>query len=575
MAMGSLRHWGAPLVAIATLSCCTVSKPVAETAADASNAIRPALQSINSTAMLDHIKVLASDEFEGRAPGTRGEALTVDYLVAQFKGLGLQPGNPDGTYTQRVPLVGYTSLPAATIDRRGQKTGLRYPGDFVAWSPHREPEVSIENSDLVFVGYGVIAPEYGWDDYKGMDLTGKTLVMLINDPPIPDPNDPSGLDDKMFKGNAMTYYGRWTYKYEMAAKLGAAAAFIVHETKPAAYPYSVVVNSWARENFAIKASGHNPNFPLVPAWIHLDRARQLFAAGGYDFDALKKAALRKDFRPIPLGTKINLRVHNTWREVESHNVLAKIEDTDPALKNEYVIYTAHWDHFGRDEKLPGTKHDQIYHGALDNASGIATLLELARSFTKLAVPPKRSILFIATTAEEQGLLGAAYYVKNPLYPLSRTLADINIDGINPWGRTRDVEILGDGNSTLDDMVASLAAKQGRVARAESRPELGLFYRADHFEFAKQGVPVVYMKSRTQYIGKPGDYAKQKVDEYIVHDYHQVTDTVREDWDLSGAVEDTQLLLELGYRIAQADTYPQWKAGSEFKAKRDATLGADR
>jgi Zn-dependent M28 family amino/carboxypeptidase len=373
----------------------------------------------------------------------------------------------------------------------------------------------------------------------------------------------------------MTYYGRWTYKFEMAAQLGAVAALIVHETKPAAYPYAVVVNSWSRENFAIATGGHNPGFPLVPGWLQLDRARQLFAATGHDFDTLKKAALSKDFRPISLGATIDFRVHNTWREVVSHNVLAKIEGVDTKLRNEHVIYTAHWDHFGRDEKLPGSRHEQIFHGALDNASGVATLLELARGYARLPTPPKRSLLFMATTGEEQGLLGAAYYAKTPLYPLSHTLANINMDGVNPWGRTRDVEIIGYGNSTLDDMVTSIAARQGRVARPESRPELGMFYRSDHFEFAKEGVPAMYVKSRTQYVDKPADYAKQKVDEYIAHDYHKVTDTVRDDWDLAGAIEDEQLLFLLGYGVAQSDTFPQWRPGTEFKARRDATLGGSR
>ena len=519
---------------------------------------------------MQHIKTLASDDFEGRAPGTKGEVLTTDYLISQFKQMGLAPGNPDGSYVQKVPLIGYTSLPEASIKNISDVTALKFPQDYVAWSATQQAEILMENNELIFVGYGVIAPEYGWDDYKSADVKGKTIVMLINDPPLPDPADSSKLDAKMFKGDAMTYYGRWTYKFEMAAKLGAAAAIIVHETKPAAYPYSVVMNSWSRENFSIN-DGPNKNFPPIPAWIHLDRAKDLFRASNLDFDALKKAALSKDFRPVALKSKINMEVKNTWRMVDSNNVLAKIEGSDPALKNEYVIYTAHWDHFGMDEKLPGSKTQKIYHGALDNASGVAALLELARAFKQLPVAPKRTIIFMATTAEEQGLLGAQYYANHPLYPLEKTVANINMDGMNMWGCTSDVEVLGFGNSTLEDVLNDAATKQNRSVNPESRAELGGYFRSDHFEFAKVGVPALYMKSRTQYIGQPADYAKQKVDNYIANDYHKVTDVIHDDWNASGAVEDIALLFDVGMRVAQSQAYPQWKPESEFRARREKML----
>ncbi len=519
---------------------------------------------------MQHIKILASDDFEGRGPGTRGETLTTDYLINQFKQMGLAPGNPDGSYVQNVPLVGYTSLPQASLSANQISTDVKFPQDYVAWSATQQAEIALNNTDMLFVGYGVIAPEYGWDDYKGADLKGKTIVMLINDPPLPDPADPSKLDAKMFKGDAMTYYGRWTYKFEMAAKLGAAAAIIIHETKPAAYPYSVVVNSWSRENFSIN-DGPNKNFPPIPAWIHLDRAKDLFRASGLDFDAMKKAALSKDFRPIALNSKINMRVKNTWRMVDSKNVLAKIEGSDLVLKNETIIYTAHWDHFGIDEKLPGSKTQKIYHGALDNASGVAALLELARAFKQMPVAPKRTIIFMATTAEEQGLLGAQYYANHPLYPLQKTVANINMDGMNMWGRTSDVEILGFGNSTLEDTLNDAAKKQNRSVNPESRAELGGYFRSDHFEFAKVGVPALYMKSRTQYIGQPAAYAKQKVDHYIANDYHKVTDVIHDDWNPSGALEDMALLFDVGMRVAQAQNIPQWKPGSEFKARREQMM----
>jgi Zn-dependent M28 family amino/carboxypeptidase len=519
---------------------------------------------------MEHIKILASDDFEGRAPATKGETLTTEYVINQFKQMGLAPGNPDGSYVQKVPLIGYTSLPQATFNASGVAAPLKFPQDFVAWSATQQAEIAIDNNDMLFVGYGTIAPEYGWDDYKGADVKGKTIVMLINDPPLPDPTDPSKLDAKMFKGDAMTYYGRWTYKFEMAAKLGAAAAIIIHETKPAAYPYSVVMNSWSRENFSIN-DGPNKNFPPIPAWIHLDRAKDLFHASGLDFDLMKKSALSKDFKPVLLKSKNQMKVKNTWRTVESNNVLAKIEGSDPTLKNEYVIYTAHWDHFGMDEKLAGAKTQKIYHGALDNASGVAALLELARAFKQLPVAPKRTIIFLATTAEEQGLLGAQYYANHPLYSLQKTLANINMDGMNMWGRTSDVEILGFGNSTLEDVLNDAAKKQNRSVNPESRAELGGYFRSDHFEFAKVGVPALYMKSRTQYIGQPADYAKQKVDNYIANDYHKVTDVIHDDWNPSGAMEDMALLFDVGMRVSQAANFPQWKPESEFRARREQML----
>ena len=529
----------------------------------ATPAVAALLKAINGRDLLKHIKVLASDEFEGRSPGTRGETLTVAYIKLQFTRLGLASGNPDGTYVQQVPMRGVTSTPKLTFNAGGKATPLNFPRDFVAFSPRAERDIRVDDSEVVFVGYGVVAPEFGWDDYKAADLRGKTLVMLINDPPVADPNNPARLDPAMFKGEGMTYYGRWTYKYETAAKLGAAAAIIVHETKPAAYPYEVVINSWARENFILKTDGPNASFPAVPAWIHLDRARDLFRAAGLDFDTLKKSALSRDFKPVSLGVKATFQVQNTLREIASNNVVAKIEGSDPELKNECVVYTAHWDHFGVNDKLQGTRTQRIFHGALDNASGVAMLLELAKAYKALPAPPKRTIVFIATTGEEQGLLGA-HYVHHPLCPLYRTVANINIDGINTWGRTKDVEIIGFGQSSMDDIVKKFAATQGRTVRPETRPELGSFYRADHFEFAKAGVPVVYVKGGRDYIGRPESYARDRVDEYIAQRYHKVTDTVRSDWNLAGAVEDARLLLMVGYDVAQGSDFPRWKAGSEFK-----------
>jgi Zn-dependent M28 family amino/carboxypeptidase len=553
----------------------TTNQPAAQaTATPAAQAaglpaeIKPALDSITSDDILKHIKTLSSDEFEGRGPGTKGEELSVGYITEQFKRLGLKPGNPDGTYVQKVPLMGFRAEPQLSITAGGKQLGYKFPDDYVAVSRHFEPQVDVNDSDVVFVGYGVVAPEYGWDDYKGVDVKGKTIVMLVNDPAVPDPADPNKLDPNMFKGNAMTYYGRWTYKYEIAAQKGAAAAIIIHEEKPAAYPYKVVRDSWGRENFDTQNANKNADRASVEAWMTLDKAKELFAAGGQDFDALKKVAVTKDFKPVALNAKASFHLKNNLRTVDSQNVVAKLEGSDPTLKNEYVVFTAHWDHLGKDEKLQG---DQIFNGAIDNASGVATLLEWAEAFTKLATPPKRSVIFLAVTAEEKGLLGSKYYAEHPLYPLEKTLADINIDGINQWGRTKDITLIGFGNSTLDDLMQAAAAAQGRTVAPDPEPEKGSFYRSDHFEFAKQGVPALDPDSGTDYIGKPANYGKQKRDEYTEHDYHNVTDEVKPDWDLSGAVEDAQLLFAVGYNVAQGDKYPEWKPGTEFKAKRDAML----
>ncbi len=526
-------------------------------------------EAIDAAGLLQHIKVLGSDKFEGRAPGTAGENLSVEYISEQYKRLGLKPGNPNGAYTQEVPMAGILSTPTATFTIGEKKMELSAPNDYVAFTQRITPEIKVQDSEVVFVGYGVVAPEYGWDDFKGLDVKGKTLVFLINDPPLPNPDDAAKLDDKMFKGRAMTYYGRWSYKYEIAAEKGAAAAVIVHETIPAAYPWTVVENSNAKDNFVIDAPDKNRNTVGVRSWITLATARKLFAAAGQDYEKMKKSALNKDFKPVSLGVKADFTMHNKIRRFKSRNVVGRLEGSDPVKKNEYVIYSAHWDHLGRDANLKG---DQIYNGALDNASGCAALLEIAQAFSQLPAPPPRSIFFLATTAEESGLLGAKYYAENPLYPLDHTLADINIDVLNPWGKTHDIEDISYGLSTLDEMFAQAATAQGRTAKPNSEPEKGSFFRADHFELSKLGVPSLYPGSKPKdFVGKPADYGQKKSEDYTLLHYHQVSDEVNPGWDLSGAVQDTQLLFEVGYEVANGEDYPTWLPGAEFKAKRDAMM----
>lgn len=548
------------------ISCATTDSPVTRQPSPP----EAGLSSINTDGLTRHIQKLASDEFEGRLPGTKGEELTVNYIADQLKALGLQPGNTDGTYVQKVPLVGITADLAMplTFSAGAKKLSLKYGDEFVGWTKRVVEASSLEDSNVVFVGYGVVAPEFDWDDYKGLDVKDKTLIMLINDPPLPDPGDPSKLDEKLFGGKAMTYYGRWTYKFEIAAQKGAKGCFIIHETKPAAYPWGVVQGSWTGEQFDLVTPDKNMRRCAAEGWLSYDSAKKLFQLAGQDLEALKKAAISRDFKPVSLSAKAALSVKNTLRTIDSANVIAKLGGSDPKVKDQYVIYVAHWDHLGKDTTLPG---DQIFNGAVDNATGIAGLLELAEGFTKLPTPPRRSLLFMAVTAEEQGLLGSRYYAENPLYPLTKTVAVINMDAMNVLGRTKDVTIIGMGNSTLDDVAQAVASEQGRAVRPDPEPEKGSFYRSDHFNFAKQGVPALYLDGGIDYVGRPEGWGLQMIDKFTQENYHKPSDEVKPDWDLSGLVEDLQLLFQVGYRVANEDKYPEWKPGTEFKAKREQML----
>jgi len=541
------------LAAFAAAGCTTLLEPV----------FAPEPRGIREAELRAHIRELSSDRFGGRAPATAGEQLTVKYIREQFEALGLAPGNPDGTWVQKVPMVAIRSTPKVEFVHGEARTQLDCPADCVAFSRQRFPEIEVKADEVLFVGYGVEAKEYGWDDYKGVDTKARVLIMLVNDPPVPDPRDPARLDENVFGGKAMTMYGRWTYKYEIGARKQAAAVLLVHEDGPAGYPFGVVQASWGREHFDLVDEA-DPGPVPVAGWIRVDKVKELCKAAGLDFEQLKQQAATREFKPVALkDTKCELHVHNEINAVDSHNVVGLLEGSDPAHRNEYVVYTAHWDHLGTDPSLPG--EDKIYNGAVDNASGVAGLLEIAAAFRDPhAQPPARSILFLSTTGEEKGLLGARWYVEHPLYPLEQTLCDINIDGLNRFGRTRDLIAIGMGQTTLDATLEDLVHCHGRVLRGDSEPEKGYFYRSDHYEFARMHVPAVYADSGDELIGQPAGEGRRLREEYTRERYHKPSDQLLDDWDLSGAVEDVELLYELGRDVASRPAWPDWKLGSEFR-----------
>jgi len=532
---------------------------------------RPVVRAVDPGRMLEDVRVLASDAFEGRGPGSSGEDRTVEYLVEQFRKAGLKPGLSEDQWTQEVPIVGITSKMDAAWISGSERRPLLFPQDLVAWSPRTQARVEVPATEVVFVGYGITAPEYGWDDYKGVDVRGKTVVMLVGDPPVRDPKKPGQLDIRMFGGRAMTYYGRWTYKYEEAARRGAVAALLVHETQAAAYPWFVVVNSWGRERFDL---AEDPEAKTsIAGWLSLEAAKEWFGLNGFTYESALERSVRKDFRPVALRQRFESASTQAIRPVKSRNVLGLLPGSDPKSSPECVVYSAHWDHLGRDPKREG---DQIFNGAADNAVGVAGLIELARAFGAAPKAPRRTVLFLAPTAEEQGLLGAKYYVQHPSRSLAATVANLNMDGLNTWGRTRDIRQVGDGHSTLDQVLRDSARKFQRKVLPDPNPERGMFYRSDHFEFMRGGVPALYLKSGGDYIDHPAGYGEKRVTEYIENDYHKVSDELKAGWDLRGAAEDLALLAEIGWRLADGKEWPQWKSSSEFRTRtRRGTSGSTR
>lgn len=523
-----------------------------------------------------HIKVLSSDAFEGRGPATAGETKSVDYIVSQMKAIGLEPagdlleknGQKDGTraWTQDVPLAKFDIKGDmhAHFMINGEHAHLAQ-GDEIAVraAMTNVDSVAIKDAPLVFVGYGVKAPERNWDDFKGMDLKGKVLVVLINDPDFE-----TGSGD--FGGKAMTYYGRWTYKFEEAARQGAAGVLIVHESAPASYGWATVKNSNTNTMFDIVRKDPTKSHPNLEAWIQRDVAVNLFKASGLDFDALKKQAQGRDFKPVELkGATFSAEYAVNHSVIVSKNVAGRIKGS--ARPDETIIYSAHWDHLGVGQ--PDAKGDKIYNGAIDNADGIAAILELARAF-KSQPAPQRSILFLAVTAEERGLLGSEYYAANPLYPISKTVADLNIDALSAAGPAKDITTSGDGKVDLQDLLVAKAKAHGRYFTPDPSPQAGHFYRSDHFPFAKRGVPAISVGSGEDLV-KGGKEAGQKAEEdYTANRYHQPADEWSADWDLSGQAQDIGLFYEVGADLANSKTWPEWQAGSEFKALRDTTK-ADR
>jgi Zn-dependent M28 family amino/carboxypeptidase len=511
-----------------------------------------------------HIVYLSSDELGGRGVGSKGEEMTLTYLSEQYAALGLRPGNPDGTYIQAVPLIGstVTNRPVLELKKGRETLRFRYGEDFMCWTRRVEPRVPVEDADVVFVGYGVVAPEYNWDDFKNVDVTGKIIVMLVGDPPVP--------DTTLFAGRAMTYYGRWTYKYEIAAAKGAAGAVIVHNEAAAGYPFEVVTNSWTGEQFDIVRPNKGMNQCALEGWITEDAAKKLFARADLSIDEAYRRALSRGFTPMPLASKASATIESSFRDLRSYNVVALIEGQDPKLKNEYVIYSAHWDHLGIGLPAEG---DSIYNGALDNASGVAATLELARLFSENRDKLRRSVLILNTTAEESGLLGAYHYAENPLYPLDKTAAEINIDGINIWGRTTDVVVVGYGFSDLDGCLADALESQGRRVAPDAEPQKGFYYRSDHFPFAKKGVPALYADSGVDHVSRPPGWGLEARKKYTAENYHKPSDEYDAAWDLMGAVDDIEALFRVGLIVATQDGLPQWSERSEFKQVREQSLRA--
>ena len=534
---------GAALVAVTAAGCHQTGAGSADT--------------FNKDSLKQHIKMLASDSFMGRRPFTIGEERAVAYISSTFQRLGTEPGN-GSSYIQEVPLVEITLHADPTMKVQGPKGSfeLKNIDDYVLASERTDSVLDLSNEEVVFAGYGVVAPEYGWNDYAGADVKGKVVLVLVNDPGF------NAGDTTMFKGRAMTYYGRWTYKYEEAARQGAKACLIVHNTRAASYPFAVVQNSWGKSNLYLDTRGSAEYHCALNGWLTGDATNRLLAAAGHDSTLLAQAD-KKGFKAVPLGVKLatNVKVSTVYNK--SKNVIAKITGTKHP--DEYIVYTAHWDHLGVGK--PDSRGDTIYNGAIDNASGSAALLEMARAFKAQAEKPERTIIFLSVTSEEQGLLGSKYYAEHPIYPLKNTLAEINMDGVNAYGKRKDITITGQGQNDLEDYFVAAAKAQGRYLAPESKPEAGGYFRSDHFNFAKNGVPALDAGGGTDDVTGGKKEGERLRDEYTEKHYHQPSDEYDQTWTFEGGLDDLRLLFAVGRRIAYGSEHPEWKTGSEFQALR--------
>jgi Zn-dependent M28 family amino/carboxypeptidase len=518
-----------------------------------------ASKAITADVLRDHVTKVSSDDFEGRGPTTRGDLKMRAYLVDQLKAMGYEPGGEGGAWDQPFDLVGVTAaMPASwTFTRGGKSFAAKWYEQYIAGSGVQAGSGAIKNAEVVFVGYGIQAPEYGWDDFKGVDLKGKVLLMLNNDP---------DWDPALFAGTTRLYYGRWDYKYESAARQGAAGAIIIHTTPSAGYPFQVVQTSWSGQQFSLPDEGQ-PRIQ-VKGWMTEDAARSLVALAGKDLAALVESARHKEFAPVALGIKTSMSFTNKVTHGQTANVFGVLRGSDPALAQELVVYSAHHDHLGIGK--PDATGDKIYNGALDNGAGCAQVLAIARAYKALPVAPRRSVMILFVAGEEQGLLGSKYFATHPTVPIGKVAVDLNFDGGNIWGKTRDVTYVGKGKTTVDPVLAALAARQGRTVKPDQFPDRGSFYRSDQFSFAKVGVPGVYLGSGTDFIGRPAGWGREQHEAFERKSYHQPSDQITPDWNFDGMIENAQLGFELGVQLANADRGPAWVAGDEFEAVRKAS-----
>ena len=524
--------------------------------------VNVAARKIDEAGFMQHVNTLASDEFEGRAPATAGGEKTVSYIETEFKKLGLSPAFGD-SYRQAVPLMelSITNSPPLVLSHNdGTSASLAYKENSVVFTSRSSNSSEIRDSELVFVGYGIVAPEYNWNDYEGVDMNGKTAVILVNDPGFRTP------DGDLFKGNTMTYYGRWTYKFEEAARQGAAGAIIVHENKAAGYPWEVVSGSWSGPQYTLFAEDGNIGNVSVESWITKPAAEALFAKNGMNYTDMVKKAGQPNFKPVPMSSKASSNLEIVSRKSDSYNVGAYIKGRSRA--DELFIYTGHWDHLGVKSVAEG--EDAIFNGAQDNATGIAGLLEMAEAFKALPEAPERSVMFLAVTAEESGLLGSRQYAQSPPFAMNKTVAGINIDAMSTAGATDDIIVVGFGNSQMDEYLRVVANEQGRTLIQEPSPEKGYFYRSDHFNLAKKGVPMLYAEAGILVRGKPEGYGQAEAERYLAERYHKAADEVHPEWDNGGIMQDLYAHFRIGVAISDSNDWPKWSDGSEFKAIREAS-----